>query len=125
IVRQPACAVRDCAALFQYQNFESGIDAPRARRRAQARGDSSDHQQPHQPYFCALTNSRISNCLISRSGKKLFTASCSSLNISKIVVSLVATRSSTLRLFRFKSLTIPPFLRNAVELTTTAPKPVL
>src|SRR5262249_8243219 len=87
--------------------------------------DMADYQQPHQPCFCVLTNSRISNCLISRPGKKLFTASCSSLKISKIVVSLLATRSSTLRRFRFRSLTAPPAFERAVELMTTAPRPVL
>src|SRR5262245_30623730 len=125
VVRQPASAVGDRIALFEYNYFEVRIDAPRASCGAQAGRHSADHHQPHQPCFCVLTNSRISKRLISRPGKKLFTASCSSLKISKMVVSLVATSSSTFRRFRLSSFTVPPVFPNAVALMTTAPRPVL
>src|SRR5438045_3088560 len=125
VVRKPARAVGNRLALFENQDLKTGVDPAGARRGAQAGGHSPDHDEPHQPRFWALTNSRMSKALISRPGKKLFTASSSFVKISKIVASLVAISSSTLRLLRFSSLATPPVERTAVEHITIAPSPVL
>src|SRR5216684_1102004 len=103
---------RDCVAPSMLFSLKDGARLP----------DSRDcflcfphiGESDYSPSRCCCTKLKMSKCLISRSGKKLFTASCSSAKIWKIVDSFVSTINSRLRRFKWTSVKAPPDLCNVV-----------